>query len=202
MGLRGAMFYRTQPKYLLVAAVLLAVSNGLWWSAFLPSSAQATDWVSLEGAGRAALDRGDLDKAESSFKGAVAAADQSSAIEPGVVNGLCGLSLVYHKRGNFAESERLYELAMRDMEGLVGRTSTRFADWLPDLAWLYNEHGKPDKAEVLFKNALQIRRHNLGDGDPSVATLMGQYAKFLRANGRETEAIPLELRAKSIMQKQ
>ena len=180
----------------------LAVALLLSFSFVVASNAQNSNWVSLEGNARDALARGDLDKAEAGFKNAVAAADQSSAVEPGVVNCLCGLSLVYHKRGNYAESERLYELAMRDMEGLVGRTSTRFADWLPDLAWLYNEHGKSDKAEVLFKSALDIRRHNLGDGDPSVATLMGQYAKFLRSNGRETEAIPLESRARTIIQKQ
>ncbi|HEY9760542.1 MAG TPA: tetratricopeptide repeat protein [Oculatellaceae cyanobacterium] len=163
---------------------------------------QAADWANLETSAQTALEQGDLDKAEANYKSALNIADKSSAIEPGVVNSLCGLSLVNHKRGNYAESERLYELAMRDMEGLVGRTSVRFANWLPDLAWLYNEHGKPDKAEVLFKSALQIRRTNLGDSDPTVATLMGQYAKFLRENGRETEAIPLELGARAIFQKQ
>ena len=156
----------------------------------------------METAAQSAMEQGDLDRAEANYKSALNMADKSSDIEPGVVNSLCGLSLVNHKRGNFAESERLYELAMRDMEGLVGRTSTRFADWLPDLAWLYNEHGKADKAEVLFKSALQIRTNNLGDNDPTVGTLMGQYAKFLRGNGRETEAIPLELRARTIFQKQ
>jgi tetratricopeptide (TPR) repeat protein len=163
---------------------------------------QSTDWTNLETSAQTALQQGDLDKAEANFKTALNLADRASAIEPGVVNSLCGLSLVNHKRGNFAESERLYELAMRDMEGLVGRTSVRFADWLPDLAWLYNEHGKAGKAEVLFKSALQIRETNLGDNAPSVGTLMSQYAKFLRENGRETEAIPLELRARSILQKQ
>lgn len=165
------------------------------------SRAQSTDWNSLETAARAELAHGDLDKAEADFKTAIGQADSAGATEPGVVNCLCGLALVYHKRGNFPESERLYELAMRDMEGLVGPTSVRYADWMPDLAWLYNEHGKPDKAEVLFKNALQIRKRSLGDSDPSVASLLVQYAKFLRSNHRETEALVLESRAKMIYQK-
>jgi tetratricopeptide (TPR) repeat protein len=172
------------------------------WAGSSLAFGQSADWSNLETSAQSAMEQGDLDKAETNYKSALNIADKSSNIEPGVVNSLCGLSLVNHKRGNYAESERLYELAMRDMEGLVGRTSTRFADWLPDLAWLYNEHGKPEKAEVLFKNALQIRRTNLGDNDPTVATLMGQYAKFLRRNGRETEAIPLELSARTIFQKQ
>jgi tetratricopeptide (TPR) repeat protein len=180
-------------KYLaLVFLFLAAVSD---------SRAQPAEWGALETAARSELAHGDLDRAEADFKSALSIADQSGSIEPGVVNCLCGLSLVYHKRGNFPESERLYELAMRNMEALVGPTSPRFADWMPDLAWLYNEHGKPEKAEVLFKNALQIRKHSFGDNDPSVASLLMQYAKFLRANGRETEALSLETRAKSIYQK-
>ncbi|MFX7752053.1 tetratricopeptide repeat protein, partial [Acinetobacter baumannii] len=72
---------------------------------------------------------------------------------------------------------------------------------MPDLAWLYNEHHKPDKAEVLFKRALKIRERNLGANDPSVATLLLQYAKFLRLNDRDTEAEVLETRARSIRSK-
>jgi tetratricopeptide (TPR) repeat protein len=167
-----------------------------------PAIAENTDWVALEAAARSELGQGDLDKAESDFKSALSNAEQSSAIEPGVVNCLCGLALVYHRRGNVAESERLYELAMRNLESLVGPSSPRFADYMPDLAWLYNEHGKPDKAEVLFKNALSIRHRTYGDDDPGSVPLMLQYAKFLRASGRQAEASQLETRANAITQKQ
>lgn len=167
-----------------------------------PAIAENTDWVALETAARSELGQGDLDKAESDFKSALSNAEQSAAIEPGVVNCLCGLALVYHRRGNVAESERLYELAMRNLESLVGPSSPRYADYMPDLAWLYNEHGKPDKAEVLFKNALSIRHRTYGDDDPGSVPLMLQYAKFLRANGRQAEASQLEILANSITQKQ
>jgi tetratricopeptide (TPR) repeat protein len=163
--------------------------------------ADTGNWSSLEATARSELSRGDLDSAESDFKAALNSAEQSGAVEPGLVNCLCGLSLVYHKRGNVAESERLYELAMRNLESLVGPTSPRFADYMPDLAWLYNEHGKPDKAEFLFKHALSIRKRSYGDNDQGAVPLMLQYAKFLRANGRTAEASQLETRADTILQK-
>ncbi len=163
--------------------------------------AQTVDWMALQATARAELNQGDLDKAEADFKTALSRAEQVNAIEPGVVNCLCGLSLLYHKRGDVAESERLYELAMRDLEALVGPTDIRFADYMPDLAWLYNEHGKPEKAEFLFKNALSIRARTFGENDPDGVPLMLQYAKFLRANGRQAEASQIETRARSLLQK-
>jgi tetratricopeptide (TPR) repeat protein len=181
----------SQLRTSLFVLVLLAFPTHEIW-------AQTPEWAVLEQSARSALASGNLDKAEADFQAALKIADQKQDIQPGVVDSLCGLALVNHKRGNYDESERLYELAMRDMEGLVGPTDTRFADWMPDLAWLYNEHHKPDKAEVLFKRALRIRERNLGANDPSVASLLLQYAKFLRLNGRDTEAEVLETRAQSI----
>jgi tetratricopeptide (TPR) repeat protein len=156
----------------------------------------------MEATARAEMARGDLDNAESDFKAALTCAERNGAVEPGLVNCLCGLALLNHKRGNVAESERLYELAMRNLESLVGPTSPRFAQYMPDLAWLYNEHGKPDKAEFLFKNALAIRKRTYGDNDRGAAPLLTQYAKFLRANGRTAEASQMELRADVILQKE
>jgi tetratricopeptide (TPR) repeat protein len=170
------------------------------WSAG-PVVADSGDWASMAATARSEMSRGDLDSAETDFKAALSSAEHSGAVEPGLVNCLCGLALVYHKRGNVAESERLYELAMRNLESLVGRTSPRFADYMPDLAWLYNEHGKPDKADFLFKNALAIRQQTYGDNDQGAVPLMMQYAKFLRANGRTAEASEFETHAKVILQK-
>jgi hypothetical protein len=84
---------------------------------------------------------------------------------------------------------------------LVGPTSTRFADWLPDLAFLYDAHGKPDKAEVLFKRNWRIKQDTYGANDVRVADAMEQYAKFLRKNSREAEASDVESRARTIRQK-
>jgi tetratricopeptide (TPR) repeat protein len=142
-----------------------------------------------------------LEQAEASYQQALKIADAQRQIEPGIVNCLVGLSLVYHKRGNVAESERLYELAMRNLEGDYGPTSTSFGSWMPDLAWLYDEHGKPEKAEILLKRALAIREQAYGKDDPRVAESLDTYAKFLRRHQRHSEASAIETRARNIRDK-
>lgn len=144
---------------------------------------------------------GDLEGAEREWRAALISAEQSGNIEPGLVTCLVGLAFVYDRRGDIHESERLYELAMRNMEGFVGPTSTRFADWMPDLAFLYDSHGKPEKAEVLFKRAYQIKKNAYGPNDARVAEVLESYARFLRRNGRQVEATDLEQQARSIRQK-
>jgi tetratricopeptide (TPR) repeat protein len=159
-------------------------------------------WQVFEENARKWVAAGDLDQAEASYQQALKIADSQRQIEPGVVNCLVGLSLVYHKRGNVFESERLYELAMRNLEGVYGPTSTNFANWMPDLAWLYDEHGKHDKAEILLKRALAIREQAYGKDDLRVAESLDIYAKFLRQHQRISEAAVLEARAKTIRDKQ
>jgi len=180
-------------------SVLTACSVALLFS--LGSNAQSGGWELRMSAAKQCMATNDLDGAEREWKAALTAAEQSSAIEPGLVTCLVGLSFVYDRRGNVSESERLYELAMRNMEGLVGPTSTRFADWLPDLAFLYDSHGKPEKAEVLFKRAFLIKKNAYGPNDVRVAEVLEQYAKFLRRTGRQSEAADLEQRARTIRQK-
>jgi len=156
------------------------------------------DWEQLNTEAQSAFDSGDLEGAESKWSEALKQAEASKAVEPGMVTCLCKLALVNDKRKNSFEAERLYELAMRTMEGLAGPKSTRFADWMPDLAWMYEGHGRPDKSEVLFKRALKIKEAAYGADDERVALVLDDYARFLRKENRGTEASVLEQRAKTI----
>jgi len=156
------------------------------------------DWEQLNTEAQSAFNSGDLEGAESKWTEALKQAEASKAVEPGMVTCLCKLALVNDKRKNSFEAERLYELAMRTMEGLAGPNSTRFADWMPDLAWMYQGHGRPDKSEVLFKRALKIKESAYGADDERVAQALDDYARFLRKENRGTEASALEQRAKTI----
>lgn len=159
------------------------------------------DWQQLNSEAQSSYNNGDLDDAESKWNEALKQAEVSKAVEPGMVTCLCKLALVNDKRKNTFEAERLYELAMRTMEGLAGPNSTRFADWMPDLAWMYQGHGRPDKSEVLFKRALKIKESAYGADDERVAQALDDYARFLRKENRGTEASVLEQRAKTIRAK-
>ncbi|HEY9733000.1 MAG TPA: tetratricopeptide repeat protein [Drouetiella sp.] len=159
------------------------------------------DWEQTSSDAQEAYDRGELDDAQSKWEEALKQAESSKAVEPGMVTCLCKLALVNDRKHNSFEAERLYELAMRTMEGLAGPNSTRFADWMPDLAWMYQGHGRPDKAEVLFKRALKIKETTYGGDDERVARALDDYARFLRKENRSTEASSLEQRARTIRSK-
>jgi hypothetical protein len=162
------------------------------------SLAQSGWFIDDQKARRALLDD-DLSSSETLFKQAIQKAEAKAMYEPGVINSFCGLSFLYHKKSNNAESERVYEYAMRYLEGVSGgRDSARFADYLPDLAWLYNAHGKPDKAEVLLKSAISIRERRFGEYSKELERSLDDYANFLRKNGRDTEARHLDARIKLI----
>jgi tetratricopeptide (TPR) repeat protein len=158
-----------------------------------------SDWFIFDQKARRALLDDDLANSESLFKQGIQQAEAKAMYEPGVINSFCGLAFLYHKKGNIAESERVYEFAMRYLEGVSGgRDSARFADYLPDLAWLYNAHGKPDKAEVLLKSAIAIRERRFGEYSKELEKSLEDYAYFLRKNGRDTEARHLDARIKLI----
>ena len=160
-----------------------------------------SDWKPLDKLARKALENNQPGEAERLWKLAIGKAESQGQVNPGVVNCLCGLSLLNHKKGDFAEAERLYEYAMRDVEGTAGRTSTDFARFIPDLAWLYNAHGKPDKAEVILKSALAIVEQSYGPDSKETVASLKNYARFLRSNGRTAEASTLETRADQITKK-
>ncbi|MBX3073973.1 tetratricopeptide repeat protein [Candidatus Obscuribacterales bacterium] len=158
-----------------------------------------SDWFILDQKARQSILDENLSNAENLFKQGIQKAEAKAMYEPGVINSFCGLAFLYHKQGNNAESERVYEYAMRYLEGVSGgRDSARFADYLPDLAWLYNAHGKPDKAEVLLKSAIAIRERRFGEYSKELEKSLGDYAYFLRKNGRDTEARHLDARIKLI----
>ncbi len=177
---------------------LPSFAQGTFGATAEPESAEAKGWHDMDVAARKAMSEGRMEEAQSLWEQAIKDAESKGMMGPGVINCLCGLSLLNHKRKNYPESERLYELAMRNAEGAFGGTSTKFADLMPDLAWLYCSHGRNDQAEILFKRALSIKEAAYGADDSRVADSLNTYAKFLRATGRTMEAQDLEERARSI----
>lgn len=187
-----------QPQYI----IYLPRGDGTkgTFGGVVPSGSLAqSEWFIYDQKARQAILDDNLSNAESLFKQAIQKAEAKAMYEPGVINSFCGLSFLYHKKSNNAESERVYEYAMRYLEGVSGgRDSARFADYLPDLAWLYNAHGKPDKAEVLLKSAIAIRERRFGEYSKELEKSLGDYAYFLRQNNRDTEARHLDARIKLI----
>ena len=161
-----------------------------------------TEWFRLDQEARKALKEEDVARADQVFNQAIQEADRRKQIEPGVVNSLIGLAFAQHKKHNFAESDRLYEYAMRNVEGLYGRSSSKFADFLADLAWLYTQHGKPDKAELVLKQAISIREKTAGQYSSELMQSLEEYSRFLKKTERATEARLIDARIETIKERQ
>ena len=155
-------------------------------------------WYILDQKARKQLEAGNFSQAEALWKQAVAISESNAKIEPGFINSLVGLSLLYHKKGDAKESERVYEYAMRNLEGFAGRNSMKFATYLPDLAWLYHDHGRHEQAEILFKTHLKMHEGAHGNYSPKIRDSLLHYAKFLRKRGRTSEASLIEGRVRDI----
>ncbi len=155
-------------------------------------------WYQLDQKARKALNDGDISQAEQLWKEACAAAEASNNVYPGVVNCLIGISRLYHDKNNYGESDRVYELAMRNMEGLVGRSAPEYAKQLPDLAWLYLKHNKSDKAEYILKQAVKTNETTYGSKSSQYMESLKEYANFLNNQSRSNEASLLELQIKKI----
>ncbi len=155
-------------------------------------------WQDLEAGARAAMREGRLAEAESQWKEAIARAESDKEINPGVVDCLIGLAWLYDKRGDTAESERLYELAMRTVEGVKGGDSAAYADRLPDLAALYRRHGKSWHSDLLFQRLIKIRENTSGKNSTEVATALEMYSRFLQSEGRQAEATKTAEKAHTI----
>ena len=147
----------------------------------------ASGWQDLDSGARALMKEGRLAEAESQWKEAIALAETDKEIDPGVVDCLIGLSGLYDKRGNAAESERLFELAMRTVEGVKGSDSAAYADRLPALAALYRKHGKSWHSELLFQRPQLLRLELLEE--VVLERLHGRVGPELAAAGEPTQRI-------------
>jgi tetratricopeptide (TPR) repeat protein len=156
------------------------------------------EWRSFAIAAQKAFQANDLTTAQKDWQSALNLAEKEGEIEPGVVNCLVSLALVADKRGDTYESERLYELGMRQMEALVGPQDIRMTKYMPGLAWLYDRHGKTEKAEVLFQRVLRLKEQKYGKESMELVGSMRDYALFLQKAGRQSEAQTWEQRAKRI----
>lgn len=165
-----------------------------WLLAFIVSAG----WRDVDSDARVAMKNGRIDEAEAKWKEAVALAETEKELDPGVVDCLIGLAGAFDKRGDSAESERLYELAMRTVEGVKGGDSSAYADRLPELALLYRRHGKSWHSDIIFQRLIKIRENTSGKNSAQAAKALELYGSFLSSEGREAESQKIRERAHTI----
>jgi tetratricopeptide (TPR) repeat protein len=75
------------------------------------------------------------------------------------------------------------------------------AQFLNDLAAIYQAQGNYTEAEPLYRRSLEILEMALGPEHPNVPKALDNYAEQLRETGRADEAAEMAARAKSIRAK-
>ncbi len=116
----------------------------------------ASGWQEMDAGARSAMKRGVTARLNRNGKKRSHAPRLIKKSIRVVVDCLIGLAGLYDKRGDVAESERLYELAMRTVEGIKGGDSAAYADRLPSTGGVVSQAWK----ELAFRLALPASDQN------------------------------------------
>jgi serine/threonine protein kinase/tetratricopeptide (TPR) repeat protein len=101
-------------------------------------------------------------------------------------------------RGQYTQSELLYQRALDMCKQLVGLEHADTASILNDLAKLYMLVGKYEQAEPLLKETLTIRERVLGPEHPEIARTLKDLGWLSSSQGKYKQAEPLLQSALSI----
>jgi tetratricopeptide (TPR) repeat protein len=140
---------------------------------------------------------------------------------PDTAASLNNLAALYESQGRYSEAEPLFKQALAIRKKQLGDNHPDTAKSLNNLAALYESQGRYSnraefssfqgenraefylfQAETLYKQALAIRKKQLGDNHPDTATSLNNLAAFYESQGRYSEAETLYKQALAIRKKQ
>lgn len=104
-------------------------------------------------------------------------------------------------QGRHGEAENHFKLALQEAEKL-GPMDGKVVTSLNNLANCLRQQGKLQEAEPLYQRALDLKKKIGGHFHKDLVMILQNYAKLLRAAGRESEAAKLESQAQAIFSKQ
>lgn len=104
------------------------------------------------------------------------------------VRSIAGLAGAYHDMGRLAESDSLYQLALRLQNELKGPNDTRTLRYMHLSGDLADHHGRSAEAESLYTLAIALDKEILGEGHPQTNAARNFYSWLLRDQDRYDEA--------------
>ena len=108
---------------------------------------------------------------------------------------LADLALVYDGQHRYFESEALYSEALEIMSSFFEEDHPDTIVILSALARVHKYMGEFELSDKEYKKAVRLARHQPNLSGPSIAVIMGNYAKLLRKMGRDKQAERLESEA-------
>lgn len=103
-------------------------------------------------------------------------------------------------QGKPQEAETLFRSAVTEAESFDAK-DPKLANSLNNLANCLRNQGKYPEAEQHYKRALEVRQKALGPLHADLVGIYENYAKMLRAAGREAEANKMDQHARAIFMK-
>src|ERR1700730_11337569 len=100
-------------------------------------------------------------------------------------------------QGKSADAESAFRMALAEAVK-IGPHDPKVAISAVNLANCLRQQGKFPDAEVLYKQAIMVKERAFGPLHNEMIGVLENYAKMLRAAGREPEADKLEQKARAI----
>ncbi len=141
---------------------------------------------------------GSIAEAERAYGRALKEARLEKAEDPAMAIVVHNTGFFYHQLGRLADAERYYGQSFRWFAAHQPEYSSSVVRVVMNLAVIYSETGRWDKAEKHLRPWLQAEVASPGDG----ARMRGVYASVLARLGRYAEAAPLMAEARELLAKE
>lgn len=103
-------------------------------------------------------------------------------------------------QGKPVDAEAQFTLALQEAEK-AGPNDPRIVTSLNNLGNCFRQQGKFPQAEPMYQRAIEVCSRVKGPLSPEMVPILENYAKMLRAAGREAEAQKTEAKARAIFAK-
>jgi CHAT domain-containing protein len=116
-------------------------------------------------------------------------------LPPGHADACARIADYCRRRGDPGQAMRLGDLARARYKQLYGEGSGKYTAALLEAGRLRREQGDPDRAEVLFRELVDLRTKYVGKQSPLYAEALEELATLLRLSNKLDQAEPLLLEA-------
>jgi CHAT domain-containing protein len=114
---------------------------------------------------------------------------------PAYATSLNNLATLYHRMGDYAKAEPLYQQTLALYKEVLGEKHPAYARSLNNLASLYKDTGDYAKAEPLYQQALTLYKDLLGEQHPQYVISLNNLALLHLANNDAQKGEPLARQA-------
>ena len=104
-----------------------------------------------------------------------------------------GMTLTYAER--YEEAEKITVAALADSRRILGDEHQQAQTAMNNLAIIYSRMGKPDQAEPLYREMLEIGERTMGALHPEQLAGVVNFGSFLLQNGRYDKSIQVSTEA-------